>query len=415
MTRRELLQSALVATAATSIGSVAAGSGNAPHVAVVGAGAFGGWTALGLLRRGARVTLLDAWGAGNSLSSSGGETRVIRSLYGADAIYVDWVRRSFELWRDAETEFDTRLYQRTGALWMFQGDAAYAKSSIPHVRAGGLVVDQIPVSTAMERFPQVAFDGVQHVYWEPEAGYLLARHACLEVTRALAGAGAEVRRARVAPGAIGADGMDPLDLGSGDRLHADAYVFACGPWLGSLFPDVIGERVRPTRQEIRYFGTPANDTRFGRDRMPVWVDFGERVHYGVPDGEGRGFKIADDTRGETVDPTSMDRVPRGEGLTRARSFLRRRFPALADAPLLEARVCQYENSPDGHFWIDRHPRAENAWIVGGGSGHGFKLAPALGEHVADAVLGRAEAEPFFRLDRLEDGSPGRSPRTQLQG
>ena len=120
----------------------------------------------------------------------------------------------------------------------------------------------------------------------------------------------------------------------------------------------------------------------------------------MPEGEGRGFKVADDTRGVAVDPTAMDRTPTREGVERARAFLGRRFPALAGAPLLEARVCQYENSPDGHFVIDRHPEADNAWIVGGGSGHGFKLSPALGEHVARAVLGEAEPEQVFRLARL---------------
>ena len=414
MTRREVLQAALATTAAAAGGAAAQVPQAGPHVAVVGAGAFGGWTALQLARLGARVTLLDAWGAGNSRASSGGETRVIRSLYGADRIYVDWVRRSFDLWRQAEVDLGTRLYQRTGALWMFPGSDDYARLSIPHVRAVGLAVDELSSEEAARRFPQVRFEGVSHVYFEPEAGYLRARHACREVARAVARAGGEVRRAHASPGQVAAGGMDALDLGAGERLHADAYVFACGPWLGSLFPDAIGQRLRPTRQEVLYFGTPRSGDAFGPERMPVWVEFGERIFYGVPDGEGRGFKIADDTRGEEVDPTTLDRTPRPDAARRARGFLARRFPELAGAPLLEARVCQYENSPDGHYWIDRHPLAGNAWIVGGGSGHGFKLAPALGEHVARAVLGQEEPERFFRLDRTGDAAPDEGPRTQME-
>src|SRR3954471_17951837 len=89
-----------------------------PHVAVIGAGAFGGWTALHLLRRGARVTLLDAWGPGNARASSGGETRVIRATYGPDRIYVQMVARSLQLWRENETRWRKPLYHRTGVLWM---------------------------------------------------------------------------------------------------------------------------------------------------------------------------------------------------------------------------------------------------------------------------------------------------------
>jgi glycine/D-amino acid oxidase-like deaminating enzyme len=179
-------------------------------------------------------------------------------------------------------------------------------------------------------------------------------------------------------------------LAYGSPLEADIYVFACGPWLPSLFPIPV----RPTRQEVFFFGTPA-----GWRDLPVWIESGERFFYGIPGNDHRGFKIADDTRGEPFDPTSGERTPTPETLERVRRHLALRFPALAGAPLLESRVCQYENSPDGHLLIGRHPELRNVWIVGGGSGHGFKLGPAVGEHVAALVLGEAEPLPLFRLDR----------------
>jgi sarcosine oxidase len=130
------------------------------------------------------------------------------------------------------------------------------------------------------------------------------------------------------------------------------------------------------------------------------VQMGERLVYGVPDHERRGLKIADDSAGEEVNPTTMDRTPSAAGLTNARAILRARFPALADAPLLESRVCQYEASSDGHFLVDRHPSIHNVWLVGGGSGHGYKMGPALGEHVAALVQGRAVVNPLFAYGRL---------------
>ena len=195
--------------------------------------------------------------------------------------------------------------------------------------------------------------------------------------------------------------MQELQLGDSEKLRADAYVFACGPWLGRLFPKLLGENIRPTRQPVFYFGTPAGDPLFSERQLPVWVEFGERVFYGIPGAERRGFKWADDTRGAEFDPDEGERLVSEAELQNARSHLAHRFPALAEAPLLESRVCQYENSPDGHFIIDRHPQAANLWLVGGGSGHGFKLGPAVGEHVAQRVLGRAEVHPFFSLQRLE--------------
>jgi len=385
-------------------------SSSPPHVAVVGAGAFGGWTAVWLRRRGCRVTLLDAWGPGNSRSSSGGESRVIRGLYGPDRIYVDWVVRSLAVWRESEARWGTQLYHPTGVLWLFSGSDAYARAGLPYLADAGLMVSEMEVGAAQRRFPQVDFQGVQSVFYEETAGWLAARRACRAVAAALAAEGGEVRQAAALPGAFRGGRMERLELADGTAVEADAYVFACGPWLGGLFPDVIGEGILPTRQEVLFFGTPAGDRRFQEGVMPVWLELGEHTFYGIPGNDHRGFKMADDRRGAPIDPTSEDRVPSAEMIERARRYLALRFPALAAAPLVESRVCQYENSPDGDLVIDRHPEAGNVWLVGGGSGHGFKLGPAVGEHAAALVLGEAAPQTKFSLQRLAAAS---SRRTQF--
>lgn len=354
-----------------------------PHVAVVGAGAFGGWTALRLRERGCRVTLFDAWGPGNSRASSGGETRVIRAVYGADRLYVQWTARSLEAWRDAERRWGIPLYHQTGILWMCGEDDSYIRASLPLLADEGLPISEIGPAETRRRFPQIDTTGLHSVHFEETAGYLTARRACRAVAEAVARAGGELRQERILPGE--------------DTFKADAWVFACGPWLPELFPEAIGPRVRPTRQDVLFFGMPP-----GFGDLPVWMEFAERSFYGIPGNDHRGFKIADDTRGEPFDPTWGDRTPSPEAVARARDYLKVRFPGLAGAPLVESRVCQYENSPDGHFLIDRLPGSENVWIAGGGSGHGFKLGPAVGDHVADLVLGKAEPIPAFRLDRPMD-------------
>ena len=370
------------------------------HVAVVGAGAFGGWTALNLRRAGMRVTLLDAWGAGNARASSGGETRVIRGIYGGNRRYVELTARAFVLWWEHEERWSRRLYHRTGALWMFGRDDTYARSTLPALGEVGLEVAELAPVDAARRYPQIDFGGVGSAFFEIEAGYLLARQACEAVRAGFVAEGGEYRAAAVRPGPMAGGGLRELVLADGTTLSADRFVFACGPWLGELFPEVIGPRITPTRQEVLFFGPPKGDTRFDEGTCPVWVDYGDRFLYGIPGNERRGFKVADDTRGPRIDPTTEERVPSAEAIARARELLARRFPALIGAPVVETRVCQYEQTPDGHFIIDRHPAADNVWLAGGGSGHGFKMGPAIGELVTRLVLGAAEPEPQFSLQRF---------------
>jgi glycine/D-amino acid oxidase-like deaminating enzyme len=375
--------------------------GQKTRVAVVGAGAFGGWTALSLLRRGARVTLVDSWGPGNSRASSGGETRVIRGVYGSNATYVELASRAFVLWREHEQTVGQRLYNETGALWLVASkDDALERSSMPLLRDAGLPFRELSTAEATKRYPQIAFDGVRWALLELRAGYLLARRACETVVDLFRAEGGTYVQGPARPGTPKGAALESLTVEGREPIEADSFVFACGPWLGQVFPDLLGPRIRATRQEVYFFGAPPGE-RFSDSQVPVWIEHGARLFYGIPGNQHRGFKVADDTRGAVVDPTTMERLPSAEGLAAARALLARRFPGLKDAPLVEARVCQYENSPDEHFIIDRHPELSNAWIAGGGSGHGFKFGPALGERIAAIVLGDRRTDDMFALARFK--------------
>ena len=371
------------------------------HIVVVGAGAFGGWTALYLRRRGARVTLLDAWGPGNARSSSGGETRVIRATYGPRGSYTRMAVRALTLWQEHERRWRRQLYHGIGVLWLVGNDEEYEKAALPLLRDARVAFEELTGAEVARRYPQINSEGVRWAIFERDGGYLTARRACAAVLEGFLAEGGEYRQVAVqGPVQPQAGELSTVTLSDGSMLAADRFVFACGPWLGSLFPDAIGDRVRPTRQEVFFFGTPAGDVRFTETALPVWADHGTRFMYGIPGNEWRGFKVADDTHGPPFDPTNGERRPSDEGLRTARDYLGVRFPGLRDAPLLEARVCQYENSPDDHLIIDRHPQAENTWLVGGGSGHGFKHGPAVGELVARLVLTGESADPQFRLSRF---------------
>jgi glycine/D-amino acid oxidase-like deaminating enzyme len=371
------------------------------HIGVVGAGAFGGWTALQLVRRRAKVTLVDAWGPGNSRASSGGETRILRGTYGPNGVYTRMAARALELWRENEARWKTKLFHRAGVLWMVSSDEAYTQSALPHLRESGLSFEKLSARECEKRYPQMNFDGVRWAILEKDAGYLSARRACETVLKGFLAEGGEYYPAGVTSTEIRGGEMQFATLTDGSKLEADAFVFACGPWLGRIFPGVFGNLITPTRQEVFFFGVPPGDGRFTEGGMPVWIDYGERLFYGIPGNHWRGFKMADDTRGPEFDPTWGSRTPTVDAIKAAREYLGFRFPTLQDAPLIESRVCQYEQSKDGHFIVDRHPAATNAWLVGGGSGHGFKHGPAIGEMVSELVSGGKSPDPFFALSRFE--------------
>jgi glycine/D-amino acid oxidase-like deaminating enzyme len=394
------------------IGSRALANSPKESVIVVGAGAFGGWSALQLLNKGVKVTLLDAWGPGNSRASSGGETRIIRATYGSGRIYTQMAARSLKLWQEYEQKWNLKLFLRTGVLWMTGTDDSYEHAALPMLKEAEVRFEKLPAAECAKRWPQINFDGISWAVYEPDSGYLAARRGCEAVLEAFIKGGGEYRQANVLPGEIASNRMREIKLSSGESLTADAYVFACGPWLGKVL-SFLAPAITPTRQEVFFFGTAAGDLRYTDAQLPVWSDDSQRElkgfpgkhwFYGIPGNHWRGFKIADDMRGATIDPTTMEREISADGLAAARAYLRLRFPDLAEGPLVESRVCQYENSMDQNFILGRHPEAENVWIVGGGSGHGFKHGPAMGEMVSEAVLELKTPPADFKLDRLLKGS-----------
>jgi monomeric sarcosine oxidase len=397
MKRRAFIRTAgagAVAAGITSRRASAAPSPSAFDVAVVGAGAFGAWTAWHLRRAGRRVALVDAYGPGNSRASSGGETRVIRMGYGADEVYTRWSQRSLDLWKDLAAASGQKLFHETGVLWMARTEDRLTLDTLATLARLGIRHERLTRAELESRWPQIALGPVTWAIHEPGSGALMARRAVQAVAERSARDGVEVRTAALQP-PRGKGRVDALATSEG-TIAAGAFVFACGPWLPKLFPELLGDRIFPTRQEVFYFGPPAGDARFAPPAMPVWVDFGEEI-YGIPDIESKGFKVAPDRHGPAFDPDSGERVVSAEGLARVREFVARRFPSLKDAPLVASEVCQYENSSNGDFLIDRHPGFDNVWLVGGGSGHGYKHGPAVGEYVAARVADGAPVDAKFSL------------------
>jgi glycine/D-amino acid oxidase-like deaminating enzyme len=367
-------------------------------VVVAGAGAFGAWTAWELQRRGRRVLLVDGGGPANARAASGGESRVIRTIYGADELYTRMARDSLEDWRWLSARAGLPVLHATGVLMFFPRLTPYAATSIDVHRALGLPLEVLDRPELARRYPQVSWEGIELGLLEGDYGVVMARRAVQTLVAEFVAAGGEYRPDDVARPA-GPAPLRALRSSRGEDLHAEAFVLACGPWLPALLPDLLGSRIFPTRQEVFFFAAPRGDARFQPDRLPAWAEFDvEDMHYGCPDLESRGFKVANDRHGPRFDPETGDRRASVEGCAEIRGYLAKRFPLLAAAPLVETRVCQYENSGNGDLLIDLHPEFENVVLVGAGSGHGFKHGPAVGRYAADLVMATlARVEPRFSL------------------
>jgi sarcosine oxidase len=368
-------------------------------VAVIGAGVFGAWTALELARRGKSVVLLEAYGAGHSRSSSGDESRIIRMGYGKDEIYTRWSQRSLSKWKELFAANGLSLFHETGVLWLAGEEETRLKETRATLSRCEVAFEDLDLAALRARFPQIGLDGIRSAILEPQSGVLIARRAVAATVAEAVRLGASYEHALVEqPKAKGP--LRAIKTKSGEEISAGQFVFACGAWLGKLFPEIVGARLFVTRQEVFYFGLPAGDARFAAPALPTFL-FQNDESYGMPDIESRGLKIALDAHGGTVDPDTQSRVVPEESARAMREYVAKRFPALLDAPIAETRVCQYENSSNGDFLIDRHPEMENVWFAGGGSGHGFKHGPAVGEYVAGRLLRESPAELRFSLATKE--------------
>jgi sarcosine oxidase len=387
------------------------------HVVIVGAGTFGASLAWWLARAGERVTLVDQFEPGDVRATSGGETRLIRCSHGGDADYTAMARRARTLWRELEAESGEDLLVECGVVWFAHGEDGWEAASQRTMDAQCIPAKRLDVSEAARLFPSLRGDDLAFVLLEPEAGALRAQRAVRAMASQAAAHGARVVRGRASPSSRPAAGAPPVArrrpssdepaapatavaagttpsieavavLEDGTRLEGDVVVWACGGWLAQLFGNLVALTV--TRQELLFFDGGAAWRTPG---VPAWVDY-DHAMYGTADLDALGVKAALDVEGPPLDPDAeLDETPTTEAPVRA--YLGRRFPALEPAPLAGVRTCRYELSPDSQFIAARHPAHERVWLVGGGSGHGFKHGPAMAERIAAALAaGTALGERF---------------------
>lgn len=365
-----------------------------PDVIVVGAGAFGGWTALNLQSQGTKVRLIDAWGPGNSRSTSGDELRGIRSSYGdrpgdQAAQWGSWAKRAMAKWRDWDAtwgrEMKIQLYFTCGDLIMRATNDAFIRNNRTMWDKIGAKYDVLTKDEVKYRFPQFNVEDMEYFLYEPEAGMARARRSCEAVAGVFKQFGGELQTARAWPTTQMAGKMPALQTSSGDLVSAGTYVFACGPWLRKVFPVLLGNRMRTPLGSVYYFGAPPGEYRMQYPNVPTYNYPGSTGWPSAPD-DNIGFRVRAGGGAQGSDPDVTERVWDTAAMQRTRDFVNLRFPLLKDAPILKIHSCHYESGSGGNFIVDKHPDMDNVWIVGSGMAEGFKFGPVIGEYAANRIL-----------------------------
>lgn len=343
-----------------------------------------------LSRRGQRVLGLEAFERGHTLGSSHGESRIIRLAYYEHPNYVPLLRRAYELWSDAERESGKQLLRITGGLMIGPPEGELVSGARASAVQHCLQYEMLGSAELRRRFP--AFAPAEHevALYEPTGGYLRPER-CIDAFLDLASqSGAQMRHVEPVRAWVASDAGVAVTTERG-RYLADQLVVTCG----ARITNVLGRSVPPVRAERSplFWIEPTTPELFAPERCPIYI--WDSFFYGFPHVEWQGVKVARHHSGDLCDPDNVDRTVNAEDERRLRCAIGDRIPGLS-GPVVDSRICLYENSPDGHFMIDRVPEHPNVIYAGGFSGHGFKFASVVGEILADLVTrGRAMPEAEF--------------------
>lgn len=350
-------------------------------VAIVGLGAMGSAAAWQLARRGLQVVGIDRYAPPHHFGSSHGHGRIIRHAYFEHPQYVPMVLRADELWEELERESGVRLLLRTGGAMLGPESGTLVSGALASARAHRLPHEVWSAGELRARVPAVRPDDGMAALWEPRAGVLFPERGIqVMLDRARASGATLVYDTAITGWTATAHGVTVATTVR--DYQARRLILAAGPWMPALLPR-LGLPLTIERAVQFWFRPLDPADHCGPERLPVFIlqYAGERLLYGLPD-TGHGVKIAKHHGGARTSADGIRRLVDDRERAAMRVLARQWVPGAA-GPVVDATVCLYTNTPDGHFVLDRHPRHPAVVLASACSGHGFKFAPAIGEILAD--------------------------------
>jgi sarcosine oxidase len=280
--------------------------GSSADVVVVGGGAWGGWTSLYLRQMGAKVTMVDAYGPGNARSTSGDESRGVRSSYGDRAespeLWMLWAREAMNRWKqfDADWGRDLRLnlFHTTGDLMLRPDWEPYLVKTKHWWDKHKIPYDVLNPDDVRKAFPVISMDDITAVLYEPDAGVVRARRACQTVAAVAEYKGVKIVIGRAKTSQISNGRLESIVLDTGQTIRGETFVFAPGPWLAKTFPELFANKMRTPLGYVCYFGTPPSDERFTYPNLPSFNFPGVTGWAALPV-DSRGFRVRGGERAPT--------------------------------------------------------------------------------------------------------------------
>lgn len=362
-------------------------------VIVVGAGVMGAAAACELAVGGIRVALIDQSTLPNPRAASVDHSKVFRFAY-PDPFYVTLAVDARKRWRRLEEETSTRVLTQTGALLIGKRKPSFETKCYKALRSLGLEAEMLNSDDVVSRFRQFNAEAFLFGVYDPSGAILHAETALRVLLDLAKRRGVEIiERERVISIKQHLASRMLFITEPGGEFTSERAIIATGPWSRKLVP-ILTDKLTTTRQELVYF-EPTGRSRFEPGSFPIFIEL-ESGFYGFPIHHADAMKIANHHKGFRADPSSEDRVG-DDFIEGCRAFFAEFIPGLSDASVRETRLCIYNNTPDDDFIIDWHPELENALVVTGFSGHGFKFAPTIGRIAADLVLSRSTS---YKIERF---------------
>lgn len=367
---------------------------------VVGGGVFGATAAWELRRRGHNVVLLEAGKMPNPLAASTDISKVVRMEYGTDEDYMQLGEEAREGWLEwnerARRSDEDALYHETGVAMFCRSDmrtGGFENDSFETLIRRGHVPERVAGGSVLERFPAWNPDLFVDGFFHAKGGYAESGRTISMLAKWLREAAVDVvENMPVARLVLKGGRVTGVEAGDGSIYHADAVIVAAGAWTSKLVP-ALETSICPTGHPVFHL-RPHEPDLFRAQRFPTFTsDVAETGYYGFPLNRDGVVKVGVHALGRQIDADD-ERAVATEQVSRLREFLAVAFPSLADDPIVYTRLCLYADTPDEHFWIARHPDVDGLTIASGGSGHGFKFAPVLGNMIANAAEGTS-----FRLEQ----------------